>query len=144
MARMYSQPKHQHVERPLPPSISNKHPTTTSNKYCNVQSKIDTKDPAPWIHTSKRVVEELAELDGFLLNPRFAGIVESKSFDSVQDILEILEHENEGPVVKIHRRKHQEMKDREMHELQETEQQAAKDQERTNDSESSHVDNTDA
>lgn len=69
---------------------------------------MDTADPAPWIHaTPKKMLEELAELDGFKLNPRFKGIVESRSFDSVQDILEILDHEKEGPIVKLHRKRAQ-------------------------------------
>ena len=73
--------------------------------YSYVKPKVDDNDPAPWIHTQQRPLEKLAKLDGFLLNPRFAGIVESKSFDTVQDILEILEHESEGPVIKLHRRR---------------------------------------
>ena len=81
-------------------------PTGTVTNYSNVKPKVDTEDPAPWIHTMPtKPLEELIELDGFLLNQRFAGIVESKSFDSVQDILEILEHESDGPIVKLHRKR---------------------------------------
>ena len=78
--------------------------STVVNKYTKIKAKVDTSDPAPWIHAKQtRELEELVKLDGFVLNPRFKGIVESRSFDSVKDILKILEHEDKGPVIKVKR-----------------------------------------
>lgn len=85
----------------LPLSSKKHQDDTRSSKLSHIKSKVDTSDPAPWIHTDRRMLEEMAQLDGFMLNPRFRGIVESKSFDSVQEILEILDMEGEGPIIRI-------------------------------------------
>jgi hypothetical protein len=72
---------HHHQQQKKPIELND-----TKKFYC-IQSKVDQRDPAPWMHRCRHGVEELVEVDGFKANPRFDYIVKSQSFDSIGDLL---------------------------------------------------------
>ena len=65
-------------------------PTNDVKHFKNVKAKVDTTDPSLWSHRETHTLEELVEIEGFALNPRFGSVVKSHSFDSVHEILQYL------------------------------------------------------
>ena len=59
-------------------------------RFKHVTAKVDHRDPCPWMHHPHHTLDELVELDGFQLNPRFDGVVKSNSFDSIGQLLSYL------------------------------------------------------
>ena len=66
-------------------------------RFKHVTAKVDHRDPCPWTHHPRHTLDELVELDGFLLNPRFDGVVKSHSFDSIGQLLSYLGKEDVPP-----------------------------------------------
>ena len=62
-------------------------------RFKHVAAKVDHHDPCPWTHHPRHTLDELVELDGFQLNPRFDGVIKSHSFDSIGQLLNYFEKE---------------------------------------------------
>ena len=58
----------------------------TSKYSAEATARVDTSDPTPWKHKPRQDIDQLTEADGFLLNPRFRNLVQSNSFQSIDEL----------------------------------------------------------
>ena len=70
------------------PSMSTVHIAqhNTSKYSSKARAKVDTSDPVPWKHRPRENIDELVEPDGFMVNPRFKRLVQSNTFQSIDEL----------------------------------------------------------